>query len=73
MIGLGSDKNNLALALGGEVLQWSAVAEVKNVDARMRPLLTDQDEDYAAFDGRPLGARWVENQTKVFLILAAIL
>ena len=31
MIGLGSDKNNLALALGGEVLQWSAVAEVKNV------------------------------------------
>ena len=53
MIGLGSDKNNLALALGGEVLQWSAVAEVKNVDARVRPLLTDQDEVYAAFDGRP--------------------
>ena len=73
MIGLGSDKNNLALALGGEVLQWSAVAEVKNVDARVRPLLTDQDEDYAAFDGRSLGARWVENKTKVFLILAAIL
>ena len=72
MIGLGSDKNNLALALGGEV-QWSAVAEVKNVDARVRPLLTDQDEDYAAFDGTPLGARWVEKQTKVFLILAAIL
>ena len=46
---------------------------MKNIDARVRPLLTDQVEDYAAFDGRPLGARWVENQTKVFLILAAIL
>ena len=58
MIGLGSDKNNLALGCG--VLQWSAAAEVENVDARVRPLLADQDEDYAAFDGRPLGARWVE-------------
>ena len=41
-------------------MQWLAVAEVKNVDAGVQPLLAVQDEDYAAFDSRPLGARWEE-------------